>query len=163
MDTKVIAILELSTDEVGQRPNTHLQTGPVRHQLGNCLTDGGFLRATFALRQLEQRHVVLDDRVNLRDMQFGPHTVDSRHVPVDLDDQTLRGPGYFGGVVVAEAEAEVAVAVHRRDGYNESVDADLVDHQARGLVEVVRNVVEDLAATLLQASLDQRAVGGGNE
>jgi hypothetical protein len=55
------------------------------------------------------------------------------------------------------------VPVHRRDGADEGVDADLVDQQPRRLMEVVRHIVDDLASAVLHAALDQRPLGRADE
>ena len=86
-----------------------------------------------------------------------------RHIRIDLDDEALGRARHFGGIVVAGAEAEIAVPVHRRDGADEGIDADLVDQQPRRLVKVVGHIVDNLAPSILHAALDQRPLGRGDE
>ena len=112
--------------------------------------------------QLEERRVVLDDRVHLRDMELCARPQHARHVTVDLDDQALGRAGDLRRVVVADAERHVAVPVHRRDRADEALDADLLGQQPGRLMKMVRNVQEHLAV-VLAAPLDQGAVGGGSE
>src|SRR5277367_6370712 len=65
----------------------------------------------------------------------------------------------LGRVIVAGAECEIAVAVHRRDGADEGVDADLFGQQSRRLMKVIGNVVDDLTPAILHATLDEGAFG----
>ena len=39
MNAEIVAVSERFADQVGQGANTHLQTGAVRHQLGNSASD----------------------------------------------------------------------------------------------------------------------------
>jgi hypothetical protein len=55
------------------------------------------------------------------------------------------------------------VPIHRRDGADEGVDADLFGEQSRRLMKVVGNVADDLAVAVLHAALDQRTFGPGDE
>jgi hypothetical protein len=71
--------------------------------------------------------------------------------------------GDLGRVIVAGPEAEIAVPIHRRDGADERVDADLFSEQSRRLMKVVGNLADDLAAAVRHAALDQRTFGPGDE
>ena len=68
--------------------------------------------------------MVFDDRIHFRDMQLRAFTKNARHVLVDLDNEPLGGACTLCRIIVASAEAHIAVAVHRRDGANERVDTD---------------------------------------
>src|ERR1700746_1879348 len=96
-------------------------------------------------------------------MQLRPGSIHAGHVLVNLHDKPLGRTGDPRRVVVACAEAEIAVAVHRRDGADESVDADLFSEQSRRLMKVVGNVADDLAVAVLPASLYERTFGPGDE
>ena len=53
--------------------------------------------------------------------------------------------------------------VHRRDGADKGVDADLIDQQPGRLMEVIGDVVDNLAPAIFHAALNQRPLGCGNE
>jgi hypothetical protein len=147
---------------LGQRADPHLQAGAVGHHASDDLADGRVVGVALADRQFEQGRGVLDDRIDLRHVQARAGAADPGHVAVDLDDRALGGPGNLAGIVVADPHAEVAVLVHRRHSADKAVDADLLCQEARRLVEVIRDVADDLAA-VLRSSFDQPPLGGGDE
>src|SRR5271155_3849355 len=72
MNAEIVAIPKLGADKVRQSADTHLQAGAVGHQARNRAADHLVLWRRRANRQLQQRDVVLDDCIDLRDMQLAP-------------------------------------------------------------------------------------------
>src|SRR3984957_7809249 len=107
--------------------------------------------------------MVLDDRIDLRDVQLRSVAMNAWHIFVDLDDKPLGRARDLGRIVVAGTESEIAVPIHRRDGADEGLDPDLADQQPRRLMRVVGYIVDDLAPAIGLSTLDQRPLGRSDE
>src|SRR5580704_4819876 len=95
-------------------------------------------------------------------MQLRPSTTHARHVLVDLDYKPLGRAGDLGRVVVAGAEAEIAVPIHRRDGADEGVNSNLVDQKSGRLVKVVGHIFDDFTP-VVDPVPDKCALGSGDK
>ena len=88
--------------------------------------------------------MVFDDRIHFRHMQLRAFTIDARHVLVDLDDEPFGAACNLRRIIVASAEAHIAVTIHWRDGANKRVDTDVLGEQPDRLMKVRRHVTTTL-------------------
>ncbi len=114
VDAEVVLLVQEHEDGVGDAADAELQAGAVLHEAGDVAADRLLHRTYPGGRQLDDRLVALDDRVDLVEMDERV-AVGARHVGVHLGDHRPGGLGGRLGVVDRDAEGAIAVFVRRRD------------------------------------------------
>ena len=162
MNPQVAVVLQGVADGVGQGADSHLQRRPVLDQAGDDPADGQVGRLGLGLGYGQKRGGVFDDSGHPGDMD-GAVAVHARHMRIDLDNDRPGRLRHRLGVVGIGAEGEEAVGVHRRDGADQGVDADLVAQQAGRLLEAGRDELDRAGPPLLEGALLQPAFDGAVE